>query len=90
MKYRVRGALGGGFGGCENKDWEEVECEDENEASDIAYQIAIEEYEMYEGGNGIRSIDDIMDEEGVDEEEAEMIYHDERESWIDYEYELVE
>jgi len=90
MKFRVRGALGGGFGGCKNKDWEEVDCQDEDEASEIAYQIAIEEYEMYEGRPGIRSVSDIMEEDDLDEEEAEQVYYDGRESWLDYEYELIE
>jgi len=89
MKFRVRGALGGGFGGCENKDWEEVDCQDEDEASEIAFQIAVEEYEMYEGSNGIRTVDDIMNDDDLDEEEAEQVYYDERESWLDYEYELI-
>jgi hypothetical protein len=37
---------------------------------------------------GIRDINDIIDEDGVDEEEAEMIFNDERESWLDYSAEL--
>ncbi len=90
LRYRVRGALGGGFGGCDNKEWEEVDCKDENDAMDTAYEIAIEEYEMYEGNHGIRSIDDIMEEEGLDEEDATEVYRDERESWLEYEFELIE
>jgi len=90
LRYRVRGALGGGFGGCDNKEWEEVDCKDENDAMDTAYEIAIEEYEMYEGNHGIRSVDDIMDEEGLDEEDATEVYRDERESWLEYEFELIE
>jgi len=90
LRYRVRGALGGGFGGCDNKEWEEVDWKDENDAMDTAYEIAIEEYEMYEGNHGIRSIDDIMEEEGLDEEDATEVYRDERESWLEYEFELIE
>ena len=54
------------------------------EADKEAYQRAIQEYEQYEGMHGLRSVDDIMEEDEVDYDEAEEIYNEEREGWIDY------
>ena len=88
-KFRIRYGLGGGFGGCEMQDWEEIEAKDFDEALDIAYQGACDEYESYLGLHGIRDIDEIMEEDGVDEEEAQEILIDDRESWVDYEAEEI-
>lgn len=85
MKFEIRYGLSGGFGGCEMQDWEEIEADDLDEANKIAYEEACEVYESYVGTNGIRDIDDIMEEDGEDIEEAEMTYSEEMESWIDYE-----
>jgi len=85
MIFEIRYALSGGFGGCENQDWEEVEVENEDEALKLAYEGACDVYESYLGTNGIRDIDEIMEEDEVDEEEAEEILNEDRESWIDYE-----
>ena len=66
---------------------------DENEAAEIAYEYAEEEYEMYEGLHGIRSMHDIAlddyDVELCDADDAtynniEQDYIDERESQLDY------
>jgi len=82
-KYKVFSGLGGGFGGA--RDNEEIyEFDNENEAIDYAYELAKEEYESYAGLHGLRDIKDIMDEDGVDEEEAEEIFCEERENWLDY------
>lgn len=89
MKFRIRYALGGGFGGCENKDWEEIEAEDLDEANTIAWQNACEEYDSYLGMHGIRDIDEIMEEDDCDEEEAEAERNEDRESWIEYEAEEI-
>lgn len=88
-KFRIRGALGGGFGGCKNQEWEVIEAENEEAACDQAYQLAVDEYERYEGLHGLQTIDDIMEEYVCDEQEAEEIYIEERESWLDYEVEEV-
>ena len=88
-KFRIRGALGGGFGGCENQEWEYVKAENEDVAMDMAYEIACEEYDMYDGIHGLLSLEDIMDEYECDYEEAREIWQDERESWLDYEVEEV-
>lgn len=89
MKFKIRYALGGGFGGCENMEWEEIEAEDLDEANDIAYENACDEYESYAGMHGIRDIPEIMEEEGVDEEEAQDVFMEDRESWIEYEAEEI-
>lgn len=89
MKFRIRYALGGGFGGCENKEWEEIEAYDLEEANKIAWCDACEEYDSYAGMYGIRNIDDIMEEDEETEEEAEITYNDDRESWIEYEAEEI-
>lgn len=85
MKFEIRYALTGGFGGCEMQDWEEIEADDREEANEIAYQNACDEYDSYVGTSGLRDIDEIMEEDEVDEEEAGITLEEERESWIDYE-----
>lgn len=85
MKFEIRYGLGGGFGGCENKDWEPIEADSLEEAENEAYEQACQEYEMYEGMHGLRSAYQIMEEDGLDEDEAEEEWREERESWLDYE-----
>lgn len=75
--------LGGGFGGIHQ--YEVVKSKSLNSANDEAYQRSIEEYESYVGSNGIRDIDEIMEDDGVDYDEATQIFNDEREDWLDYE-----
>lgn len=81
QKWKIYAGLGGGFGGAHYK--ETISCTKE-EAEDYAYQAAIEEYESHEGSHGLRTLEEIMEEEGYDEEEAQELYNDERESWLDY------
>ena len=81
-KYKVYYGLGGGFGGA--GDPEILDFDTEKEATDYAWEMAVEEYESYAGMHGIRDIDEIMAEEGVEEEEAYDVFCDERESWLDY------
>lgn len=84
-KFEIRYGLSGGFGGCENKDWEVIEAKDESDAIHQAWLLTCEEYDGYAGLHGLRSLDEIMDEEGVDEDDALDIYREERENWLDYE-----
>ena len=57
----------------------------EDEANDIAYQSAIDDYESYEGMYGLRTIEDIMEEDDIEDfDEAEQMYQNERESWLNY------
>ena len=54
------------------------------EAEKEAYYSAIEKYESYDGLHGLRTVDDIMEEDEIDQDEAEQVYNDERESWLEY------
>lgn len=56
----------------------------EEEATEVAWEYACEDFESYAGLHGTRDITDIMEEENVEWEEAEGIFNDERESWLDY------
>ena len=82
MIFEIKYGMGGGFGGC--GDWEEIECANIEAAKEEAIERALEVYQRYEGLYGIRGMDMIMDEEGVDEEEAEDIYWNEVDSYIEY------
>lgn len=90
-KYRIRGALGGGFGGCENQEWETIELPDDSAAEDAAHELACEEYERYLDCYGLRSVSTIMEEDEIDdEEEALEVFYDERASWLDHEWQKVD
>ena len=86
MKYNIYAGLGGGFGGATYQGTGDFSSLDS--AEEMAYQLASEEYESYEGNHGIRSWADVADEEGLDYEEDEdeinEIYEDEKESWMEY------
>ena len=84
MKFLVMYALGGGFGGTEMVDGEILEFDSFVEAEDYAFEMACQEYDSYAGLYGLRDINEIMEEEEVDEDEAESIYNNDRESWVDY------
>lgn len=82
-EYNIYAGLGGGFGGAHYQFTGLYESEDA--AKDEAYEIACEEYDSYGGHHGLRTVDEIMDEEDVNSpEEAEEIYIQEREDWIEY------
>ena len=80
--------------GCgDNEDY--LEFQNDTEATEYAYQKAIEDYESFEGLHGIRSMRDIAEEDfGLDLDEldyntadwidVETTYFDERESQLDY------
>ena len=84
-KFEIRYGLGGGFGGVENMEWEEIEAFNLDEAIRWAYEEACQVYESYEGTNGLRTVEEIMEEDDCSEKEAEIAWDDERESWLDYE-----
>ena len=86
-KYNIYAGLGGGFGGATYKFT--TEANSLEEAEDIAYQEAVEEYEEYEGLHGLKTWIDCAEELGVDIEEEDSedvddLYNSEIESWIDY------
>ena len=80
--YIIGYGLSGGFGGAQN--FEVVEAQSLKDAENQAYELAIEEFEQYSGTNGLRDISEIMEEDEVDEDDAEIIYNEEREDWLDY------
>lgn len=82
MKYLIAYGLGGGFGGV--GEWEEIEEEDLDAAEKYAYECACEEYESYVGLHGLRTVEEIMNEEDLDEDRATEEFYQERDSWIDY------
>ena len=85
--WKIRYGLGGGFGGL--GDWETIEAKSYNDALNEAHDRAVELYSSYSGLHGIRSIEDIMEEDGVTEDEANASLEEECESWIDYEAEEI-
>lgn len=86
-KFKIKYGLSGGFGGTEFQEWEEITAHDLDEANLIAYYNACDQYDSCVGLHGLRDIDEIMEEDEVDEEEAEDIYREEREGWVEYEAE---
>lgn len=86
MKYNIYAGLSGGFGGATYQGTEDFDNIDE--ATDVAYQLACEEYDAHAGNYGLRSWGDIAAEEDLDEEDDELeideIYTEEREDWIEY------
>ena len=87
-KYKIFYGLGGSFGGASEGEVEEFENEDK--AEEYAFSCACEKYDNYAGYYGLRDIQQIMEQDEVDENEAEEIFNGERESWLDYYVELVE
>ena len=86
MKYNIYAGLGGGFGGPTYQGTGEFN--DEDSATDYAYEMAIEEYQSYEGYHGILDWHDVAEQEELDPEENEeaidAAYREEIESWIEY------
>jgi hypothetical protein len=75
--------LAGGFGGA--RDFEVIQTDTLEAAEKWAWENACEEYERYAGSNGLREIGEIMEEEGIeDEDEAYIVFEEEREGWLDY------
>jgi hypothetical protein len=70
------------FGTVNAVEEEIIEATSLEQATEIAYEYACEDYESYAGLHGLRDIGDIMEEDGVNENEAEEIYLEERESWL--------
>ena len=81
QEWAIFAGLSGGFGGANYK---ETFTGSRKDAENQAYQLAVEEYESHEGLHGLRTISDIMDEDEVEEDEAEQIYNDEKEGWLEY------
>ena len=80
-KWALFAGLNGGFAGGTFQTFEESSAKD---AYQYCYQLAIDEYDSYVGMHGLRTVSEIMEEDEVDEEEAEQLFNDEREGWLDY------
>jgi hypothetical protein len=87
MKYIIKYGLGGGFGGA--SDEEVLEFDNYDQAIDFAWEKACEIYDQYDGLHGLRTVHDIMEEDGLDEGEAYETWKEERESWLEYSAEEV-
>ena len=75
--------LSGGFGGAKN--FEVIQADSEEEAEKRAFDSACEEYENYAGVYGRRDLSQIMEEDEIeDEDEALLVFEEEREGWLDY------
>lgn len=93
-KYNLYAGLGGGFGGYQYHCTEDFDTKEE--ALDAARELAIEEYQSYEGSHGLRSLEEIKEdyiaEYGIEEEEfhngdwsaIEEEYMEEVEGWLSY------
>lgn len=82
-KFLIRYGLGGGFTWMEDR--EEIEAGSLGEAENYAFEQACQVYESYEGMYGIPTYDDIKKEHPEwDDEDIEMAWMEERESWIAY------
>ena len=92
--FNIYAGLNGSFSGAVYR--ETMEFYTLSDAEDYAYQLARDEYELYEGLHGLKSWGDIADEMGFDpdelsqeekeemEEEISDYYMEEVEQWIDY------
>ena len=92
-KYKIYAGLGGSLGGATYVGT--YEYENEKDAVADAYQIAVEEYQSYEGLYGIASYEDIREEmiENGEEDDEDIIqeaYEEEMANWIEYYAKLVE
>lgn len=88
-RYAIYAGMGGSFGGANLQTIDDFNSREE--ADELAYQMALEEYKQYEGSHGILNwfecredlLDSFPDME-VDDEDVDMRYLEEVESWIDY------
>ena len=80
--YKIKYGLGGGFGGA--KDFEILDLGTLEEAQSAAYEMAVEFASMFEGSCGLPDFYEIKEEEACSDEEANEIYYEELENWLDY------
>ena len=87
-KYNLYAGLSGGFGGATYVGT--YEFDNIEEATNEAYLLACEVYESYEGCHGILSWEECEaellenGEDFVDEEDVNLYYMEEKESWLSY------
>lgn len=89
-KYNIYAGLGGSFGGANYKFT--IEANNLEEATDIAYQEAVEIYQDFEGTYGIMDWNDCAISLEIDPctenddliAEVDELYNEEMENWIEY------
>ena len=94
-RFHLYASLGGGFGGARYN--QTIEAEDIEEAYEYAHDLAVEEYQSYEGLHGIMNWGDcyedamesgFIDESTMTEDEiatyVDDMYQEEIEGWIEY------
>jgi hypothetical protein len=80
--YIIGWGLSGGFGGINN--YEVIKADSIEWADKEAYHRAVDEFESYSGSGGLRTIEEIMEEDELDYDSAEETYNEEREGWLEY------
>ncbi len=70
--YIIGYGLGGGFGGAIN--FEVIQVDNQEQADNFAWENACEEYESYAGMHGLRSVEDIMQEDEIEFSEVQIKY----------------
>ena len=86
MAFEIKYALGGGFGGVENVDWEPCEAESLEEATQWAYEGARDEYHSYGGSHGLFNREDALEEDpDLTDDDLNALEVDDMEGWIEYE-----
>lgn len=85
-RYKLTYGLGGGMNTIEShvEDFNTQEQADEQ-----AYQLAVDDYESYAGMHGLMDYDEALAEAEGDEDDAQDIYNESREGWLEYHAELV-
>ena len=90
MLYNIYAGLGGSFGDAEYKGT--IDCKTFDDATQIAYELAIEEYESYAGMKGLKSYDEVaidyLIEENIIDNEDEFDTYELSESDEEYITEL--
>ena len=85
--YRLYISSVGGGTVCEGP----LEFNSKDIATQAAYDMAVEDYESFEGLHGIPDVGDIMEDkegynlsEDASEDECWEVYYEQRESWLNY------
>ena len=80
-EWVIFAGLSGGFGGANEQG---IWSGDKSEAESESYRMAVEEYEGMEGMHGLRTVEEIMEEDQLEADDAQYEYNEEREGWLDY------
>ena len=94
-KFELFAGMDGSFGGAQS--YGVYEYDNLEQAIEAAYELAVEEYQGYEGLHGIPSYEDVRNEyiemygdEDPDEDLVQEYYEEEMSGWIVYYAEEVE